>query len=643
MHSIRPSRPGRRLVPAAGFLLVALASSVAGAGPRETAANSTAPVHPAPAYLDVDRRLDVNDLDLWVPNNGSLAYDLTQGNAGLMFPRGSDKFAVFAAGLWVGAKVGGAPRVTTAEYSSEWAPGRIIGGGPENPSAFELRTYKVASLYFGFSSSADSGSLASAVGDPIAHEGWGTYVAQAGARGAPMGTFAWPNPNPPPATLPVTGPTLPGRIALWTVFNDADPGNHSGASGSAPLGVQVDQAVFGYGADLPGIAFVRYTIANRSGGTLDSTYFSFWCDPDLGAANDDLIGFDVERQMGYAYNGQPSDAVYGAAPPAVGVVSLNNFSPPDRSVTGFAAYPNGTDPDGATSCYRMQQGLTALGVELIDPTSGLPSRLAYTGDPVTGTGWLDSTPRDQRMLITIGPRTIRNNEVYGATFAIVAAQGTDRLQSIERLRCRAIAARAAWDNAYIPPFAAPGAGCDFPVPALLTLEDAAYEDGAVRLSWYVAGENGGPFDLARRPVGAESWSSLARVSVDGTRHVVYADRAVAPGENWEYGLFDPASPARPLDVARVAVPGGAEFAMHVVAGRGSEAPSIVFALPTRGEVRVETFDVTGRRRADVALGVLESGTHTRPLPAGAAVRPGLAFVRLTFAGQSRVARAVVLR
>ncbi|NIT59650.1 MAG: hypothetical protein GWN00_26545, partial [Aliifodinibius sp.] len=52
-------------------------------------------------------------------------------------------FAIYASGLWVGAKVSGEPRVAVAEYSYEFAPGRILGGTPEDPGGDDLIVYKL--------------------------------------------------------------------------------------------------------------------------------------------------------------------------------------------------------------------------------------------------------------------------------------------------------------------------------------------------------------------------------------------------------------------------------------------------------------------------------------------------------------------
>src|SRR5512142_1488631 len=86
--------------------------------------------------IDNTTHMDVNTLDMVVTNHGSLAYDLTTGNAGLIYPKGTLKTAVFAAGLWIGAKVNGEIRATVGDYAQEYTPGPMVNGTfvPDNPS-----------------------------------------------------------------------------------------------------------------------------------------------------------------------------------------------------------------------------------------------------------------------------------------------------------------------------------------------------------------------------------------------------------------------------------------------------------------------------------------------------------------------------
>ncbi len=117
---------------------------------------------------------------------------------------------------------------------------------------------------------------------------------------------------------------IKGDQTLWWVFNDK--GNtHTNTEGT-PIGVEVRAQSFAFSTndELNSMSFYSYEIINRSTFALRDTYFSQWVDPDLGWADDDYTGCDVERGLGYVYNGDEFDGTgqpfaYGENPPAVGV------------------------------------------------------------------------------------------------------------------------------------------------------------------------------------------------------------------------------------------------------------------------------------------------------------------------------------
>ncbi len=117
---------------------------------------------------------------------------------------------------------------------------------------------------------------------------------------------------------------LKGDQTLWNVFNDK--GNiHSETQGD-PIGMEIRAQAFAFATndEINNMTFYSYEIINRSTYTLTGTFFSQWVDCDLGYAKDDFVGCDVNRGLGYAYNGKPIDGsgqieAYGAHPPAVGV------------------------------------------------------------------------------------------------------------------------------------------------------------------------------------------------------------------------------------------------------------------------------------------------------------------------------------
>jgi len=58
------------------------------------------------------------------------------------------------------------------------------------------------------------------------------------------------------------------------------------------------------------------------------------------------------------------------------------------------------------------------------------------------------------------------------------------------------------------------------------------------------------------------------------------------------------------------------------------AGHVSFALASRGDVKVEVLDVAGRRIASQAWPALEAGSHVKPIPAAASLKPGLYVLRL---------------
>ena len=116
---------------------------------------------------------------------------------------------------------------------------------------------------------------------------------------------------------------LKGDQTLWWVFNDK--GNTHTETGGTPIGLEIRAQAFAFSTndEINNMTFYSYEIVNRSSYTLSQTYFSQWVDPDLGYAGDDYVGCDVERGLGYCYNGKavdgPGTGAYQGIPPAVGI------------------------------------------------------------------------------------------------------------------------------------------------------------------------------------------------------------------------------------------------------------------------------------------------------------------------------------
>lgn len=436
-------------------LLFGVVATVFAAPPWETVVQ--------PQIIDRDTHFDANAIDMWVTNHGSFAYDIEGSNSGLIYPKGSQNTAVFAAGLWVGATVDGVPRVIVNEYSWESTPGPILGSGgsatydPDWATNPAYRTYKIAR------------------GDDASNPDYAEWPVEHGAPVDAQGN-----------------PLIIGDQTLWAVYHDLDASRHNNGAGSTPpLGLEIQQTTFGFNLSGPleNVAFVKFLMINKGSNTLEDTYVSVWSDPDLGGAGDDLVGCDVDLSLGYCYNATNRDNQYSSRPPAMGIDFFQGPIVPSEGDTAFVSgvavpgfrnlpmssfnkYINGTDPNDASQTYSYMRGLTATGAPLVDPTTGEVTTYSVNGDPVTNTGWLDNSPADRRLMLSSGPFTMAPGDTQEVVAAVIMGQGQDRITSISALRFNDQFAQAAFDANFDLPSAPPA-------PQVVV----AQLDGTLTFSW----------------------------------------------------------------------------------------------------------------------------------------------------------------
>lgn len=119
--------------------------------------------------------------------------------------------------------------------------------------------------------------------------------------------------------------SLYGDFNMWWVLNDK--GNIHTETGGDPIGMEIHAQSFAFATndDINNMTFYNYELINRGTQTLYNTYFGVFIDAALGNPFDDYVGCDVNRGLGYTYNGDAFDddnvgfKGYGADPPAAGV------------------------------------------------------------------------------------------------------------------------------------------------------------------------------------------------------------------------------------------------------------------------------------------------------------------------------------
>ncbi|MGY8928407.1 MAG: T9SS type A sorting domain-containing protein, partial [Flavobacteriales bacterium] len=118
---------------------------------------------------------------------------------------------------------------------------------------------------------------------------------------------------------------LYGDRNFYWIFNDK--GNVHSESQGEPIGMEIRSQAFQFSTndEVNNMTFHNYVLINQGTQTLGDTYFGVWVDADVGTATDDYVGCDVQRGLGYAYNGDAYDETSSSSPgylenpPAVGI------------------------------------------------------------------------------------------------------------------------------------------------------------------------------------------------------------------------------------------------------------------------------------------------------------------------------------
>ncbi len=418
-----------------GGLLLAPAAGV-GDSPRRPPV--ALPASPGQALVrDSTAHFDANEMGLGVSNLGSFVFPRAWAFGGLEWPRGSGRSVIFTAGLWVAALVGGDTLITVAEYSDEYAAGPLLPSGePLDPAETDpaQRVYRIGRC-----------------DDARSNPDWASWPA---AFGAPVDASG--------------APRLLGDQTLWCVYNDAVAAHHRNwMAGTRPLGIEVRQAVSGFarGGDLDRVVFLSFDILNRGPNRLDSAFVALWLDPDLGGAEDDLVGCDTTLDLGFAYNGRDSDAVYGVHPPAVGCALLQGpvVGGDTLHMTSFGRLlKDWNEPMNPGMAYRrMERGLPDPDRPALFPCDAPGTRFEVSGDPVAATGCRDTLPADRRMMLSSGPFTLAPGDSQRVMAALAVGghpDEGDRLSNLALLRATVSEARALYRAGFSTALPAPDCG-----------------------------------------------------------------------------------------------------------------------------------------------------------------------------------------
>lgn len=442
----------------------------------------------APSSSQAD--LDIGNVRARILMNGDMWWDLI-GSAQYEVPKGSGKHSLFTGAFWVGGK--------DLNGNVELAAQMYRQSGPDFwPGALDTTTCNINSTRCNFYDHhwkitkqevldfINGGSPSTSIvtwpgnGDPAYQEDH--YLAPFedvngdGLYRISDGDYPKYNLNPGGGSGSCQS-YLQGDQTIWWIFNDK--GNSHTESGGNPIGLEIQAQAFAFSTadtNLSNTTFYQYKVINRCGLSLYNCWFGQYVDADLGYFDDDYVGCDVGRNLGYFYNGDADDDLpggYGLNPPAVGVVNLHGpfadvmdgidndhdstidepyeetlFSTfivfeNSASVQGYPTstlhyynYLHGVWKDGSTLVYGGTGYQTPGGdtcsymfPDNSDPygwgTRGVPlSQLFPWSESNPTNGGVPNSPGDRRFLMSSGPFTMLPGAVEFYTRAAVWARAS---------------------------------------------------------------------------------------------------------------------------------------------------------------------------------------------------------------------------
>jgi hypothetical protein len=586
--------------------------------------------------------LDINNIYMPLNRKGILAdVDIPPNGTGGQF--GGHTF-LFSGGFFLSGYSNGqlwANAVASATLVEDYLPGTVAGGS-NDPNAV---LYKLSSSDIPFGQSWQDWSDAVALGADF-YDGNGDNIYN------PVDLNSNNQWDPDEDC-----PDLLGDEMLWCVFQDGLPIAQRRWNTSIIVGLEIRQTVFAYSSSpfLQNVVLIRYRILNTGtvANKLTDVYFGIWDDPDLGDAQDDLVGCDTLLTGGFTYNDGP-DATYGNNPPTFfakalagpvtyipGETFIDNNSngiydegidtPLDTAyvhrgqILGIKEYPgaknqtlssvihylngdpNIMDPNTKEEARNYMLGLTRVG-NLVDPCnwsfgqvrggidcSQVNPMFWYSGDPVTDVGWINIYPTDQRQMPNIGPFTLETGKEIEIFAAYVVGQGNDALNSVTVAKDLAIYPQILYD-------------LNFDVnnvPVELTSFTAETQSGKVFLNWSTASEmNNLGFEIERKIIAANDqgeWIRIAFVEGSGT---------TTENKNYNYidDVNDVFASSLIYRLKQVDYNGKFEYSSEVLVDNISPAnyvleqnypnpfnplTTISFGIPVKSKVALKVFDIVG--------------------------------------------------
>lgn len=325
--------------------------------------------------------IDANNISTVIWNDGMLDKHWSGSSAGFEWPKGTGKTAIYTSGLWLSSKVNDSIRVSIYYYNSEFTPGYFdyasqTAQGYNDPA---YRVYKVSPDFPSGNSEYDS---------------WNVWPVN---QGAP-----WiDNNNNGIYEPPSDSPLLKGTQNFFCSFTDGYLPSGIVSRPAPPLRAEIH--LYAWSKEFSNCADAvnyEYKIINKNRNAWTDMSAALWSDTDLGTSINDKAGTDSLLNLIFVYNGGNVDPIYGTAPPSVGYV-IKEASGHGLQKSDYASKWGCPEdcPIDSLQRYRVMHGLRVDGSRWVNPVTNTQTNFPHSGDPVSQSGWIDSTQGERYCII----------------------------------------------------------------------------------------------------------------------------------------------------------------------------------------------------------------------------------------------------
>ncbi len=334
----------------------------------------------------------------------------------------------------------------------------------------------------------------------------------------------------------------------YAIGNDMDS-----SRADHPLGIKIIQVGYCWSYALyQDFLFLNYYVVNATEDTLEHIYMGVVCDADVGAGDfeDDLAGFDAERNLGYAFDSDGSVPGWPNPPGYVGFDFLESPEDSQGNQLGLTAFkiirnpgvsgPGEPDPDNDDQAYQLAAGYNYTTGEY------------HPFDSI-------STPTDIRFLQFTGPFDLAPGDTAKIVIAVIMGEDLHDLQHNSDL------AQTLYDINFITNWAHllyPNGGETLSGNVDITWEDSSAFGADMLVDLYYSRDNGQTWiPIAQGVPDAGSYTWNTQDVPDGTRYRIRISvyDTLAVGEDVSDTIFAINNP-------------------------GNGAPDLVLLTPQRGTI-----------------------------------------------------------